>query len=168
MTSKLIARMTDAKFNRGYLQDGGFKSGDDVYRFCPFCNNGYVDELPDNRTINERNQKIIKDYKKRMEEYEKGLAVNAKTGKPLKSAPKLQAVHERIFRCHYRQFYCLHKHSDWGMTCPIKCRDDKGGRYPFDKKGHCTCPLCKCECNMCFKVSFFYYFFNLLKFNLPF
>eukprot|EP00587_Corethron_hystrix_P015964 CAMPEP_0113330920 /NCGR_PEP_ID=MMETSP0010_2-20120614/22078_1 /TAXON_ID=216773 ORGANISM="Corethron hystrix, Strain 308" /NCGR_SAMPLE_ID=MMETSP0010_2 /ASSEMBLY_ACC=CAM_ASM_000155 /LENGTH=87 /DNA_ID=CAMNT_0000193883 /DNA_START=74 /DNA_END=334 /DNA_ORIENTATION=+ /assembly_acc=CAM_ASM_000155 len=86
--------MTDAEFNRGYLQDGGFKSEDDAFRFYSFCHHGYVDELPGNKLIDQKNQKLVEEYKKRLEEYEKGTAINPKTKKPLKSAPKLQAVYE--------------------------------------------------------------------------
>ena len=53
---------------------------------------------------------------------------------------------------------CVQKNSDFGSTCPIKCRNKEcGERYPYDNINKtCTCPLCSCSCSRAFFVADIY------------
>jgi hypothetical protein len=153
-------KLTKEQESRKYLQGGAFLPSDDAHRCCVFCKHNSVDEPPSNLTVVSRNeQKAIEDNEK-MEAFKKfkngtGPEVrNPKTGKVYKTKPQGSKMEALVLQCHCHEFHCAREGSDVGSTCPFRCIDLNGSRYPWIvDKGGCQCPACLCRCKKAYNKN---------------
>ena len=138
---------------RKYLKDGAFLPSDSAYMTCVFCKHNSVDEMAENKGMEERNRKKSEEDRKKLKEFEKFKnnngppVINPNNGKAYKSKPQLSKMEKPMLVCHCHEFICASANTDWGSTCPFKCIKADGERYEWDNdKGGCQCPACLCEC----------------------
>ena len=94
-----------------------------------------------------------------------GEAYIGKKGQPIKRPPPKYVDEVDILVCHCLQLHCIAKGGDSGVTCPIRCMNSRTKkRYGMDTsngRSSCLCPICRCDCNRAWKVSFIIYvYFN--------
>ncbi|CAB9517888.1 hypothetical protein SEMRO_889_G216550.1 [Seminavis robusta] len=133
---------------RKFLKGGGVRPLKKSDWCCLFCGHEYIDEPASNANNEKKFLAEIRQYeqKQQAEDSQNGGAGN--NNSKLKK-PKMPKPYQL---CHCHKFRCVGP-SSLGSTCPIKCINPvTNQRYPI-VEGKCTCPLCKCICQISYAVG---------------
>jgi hypothetical protein len=152
-------KLSPRELDRSYLMNG-YKPQNPACQRCAFCDHDYVDEPNSNRIALEENRKriVAHDNAKIDAEAKKarGEQLFGAKGKPISRAPTVPKCLPVYYQCHcFQQHNIRSDGSDQdSTTCQIKCTDpETGKKYPRDKNGMPTCPICSCMCQAAYKVG---------------
>lgn len=138
---------------RGFMENGGFLP-DEPFRKCLKCSHIYVDKLPENRMIVQRNNNKKKrnaEQKRHWKDFSNGLRADPpkKNGRSILNSPPVDEKYEKLLlQCHCIQMRRVRPKSNVQSTCPVNCKDTAGSLY-FPG----SCPICTCSCNYIFEKS---------------
>ena len=138
----IVVLSTD-EAKRSFLRNGTVPS-DPALRACLVCSHRLVDQPNSNADAIRLNEEKWEEYAEKLREHEE----RKKRNEPnLKQAPTKPAGVKTYFQCHCAQASCTRNATR--ATCPL-CN---GGKQQFDEKGQCTCPICKCQCQVAYKTN---------------
>ena len=163
--------MTEKEGRRTYLESysptfSAFPGAE--YSRCLFCQHNFVDFPTSNESVKKVEEEIWSGHRELLDAWDKYVASKGtqskvpppktKKGKPFTCEPAAPTnLPEFLLCCHCRQLQCTRRPApgaapDQLSTCPIGCKKENGEQYEW-VDGACSCPICKCQCNMLYSMA---------------
>ncbi len=166
LDSKILQGLnrTQQQIERKYLQKGGFVPSDPNYRYCVFCKHEFIDEPPENKSVETENKRLEEEHRKlkqAVEDYKNKKTKDppvSSTGRPITDRVPSLKLGSLILQCHCHQMRCVREGSLQGSTCNRMCRKpgtNKRCEWREDDDGikKCTCEVCICPCKKAYKIG---------------